>query len=271
MLRAISSSAGKLEPIFDTMLRNALRLCGAQSGHMLLFDGESFTIAAIKDTPAGFAKRLLAEPKLRPYPGSYLAQLVETKKTINVPDLRADKPYLERLPRAVAAVDQGGLRSQLMVPMVKEDELIGSINIYRQQVLPFTERQIALVENFAAQAVIAIENARLLNELSESLQQQTATADVLKVISASPSELQPVFHTMLENAVRFCEAKFAQLFLYDEDENHFRAVETLDLPAAWADYLGEIQSPLTYPFPSVAPQRQSSRSTSRINEGQCLP
>ena len=118
VLRTISSSVGKLEPIFETMLRNALRLCGAQFGHMLLFDGEAFTIAAMKDTPAGFAKHLLAEPKLRVYPGSCLAQLVETKKTIHVPDLRADKPYLERQPRAVAAVDQGGLRSQLMVPMI---------------------------------------------------------------------------------------------------------------------------------------------------------
>jgi GAF domain-containing protein len=234
VLRAISSSAGKLEPIFDTMLRNALRLCGAQSGHMLLFDGESFTIAAIKDTPAGFAKHLLAEPKLRAYPGSYLAQLVETKKTINVPDLRADNPYLERLPRAVAAVDQGGLRSQLMVPMVKEDELIGSINIYRQQVLPFTERQIALVENFAAQAVIAIENARLLNELRESLQQQTATADVLKVISSSPGELAPVFQAMLENAVRICEASFGVLFR--NEDGAMRAAAMVGVPPAFAEF-----------------------------------
>ena len=240
VLRAISSSAGKLEPIFDTMLRNALRLCGAQSGHMLLFDGKSFTIAAIKDTPAGFAKHLLAEPKLRAYPGSYLAQLVETKKTINVPDLRADKPYLERLPRAVAAVDQGGLRSQLMVPMVKEeDELIGSINIYRQQVHPFNERQIALVENFAAQAVIAIENTRLLNELrqrtddlSEALEQQTATSEVLKVISRSPGELEPVFNAMLANATRICEAKIGVLYLSDGDG--LRAVAaTHDAPPAY--------------------------------------
>jgi GAF domain-containing protein len=234
VLRAISSSAGKLEPIFDTMLGNALRLCGAQFGHMLLFDGESFTIAAMKDTPAGFAKHLLAEPKLRAYPGSYLAQLVETKKTIHVPDLRADKPYLKRLPRAVAAVDQGGLRSQLMVPMVKEDKLIGSINIYRQQVSPFAERQIALVESFAAQAVIAIENARLLNELRESLQQQTATADVLKVISSSPGELAPVFQAMLENAVRICEASFGVLFR--NEDGAMRAAAMVGVPPAFAEF-----------------------------------
>jgi two-component system, NtrC family, sensor kinase len=241
VLRAISSSAGKLEPIFDTMLRNALRLCGAQSGHMLLFDGESFTIAAIKDTPAGFAKHLLAEPKLRAYPGSYLAQLVETKKTINVPDLRADKPYLERLPRAVAAVDQGGLRSQLMVPMIKEDKLIGSVNIYRQEVRPFTERQIALVENFATQAVIAIENTRLLNELrqrtddlTESLEQQTATSEVLSVISSSAGELQPVFRTMLANATRLCEATFGSMLLTENDT--FRRVAIHNAPPMFAEF-----------------------------------
>ncbi|MGE5162435.1 MAG: GAF domain-containing protein, partial [Sphingobacteriales bacterium] len=241
VLRAISSSAGKLEPIFDTMLKKALRLCGAQFGHMLLFDGEAFTIAAMKDTPTGFAKHLLAESKLRVYPGSYLAQLVEGKKTIHVPDLRADKPYLERQPRAVAAVDQGGLRSQLMVPMLKEDKLIGSINIYRQQVRPFNERQIALVESFAAQAVIAIENARLLTELrqrtddlSESLEQQTATSTVLKVISSSPGELEPVFDAMLANATRICQAKFGTLYLRDGDGFHAVAA-TRDAPPAYVE------------------------------------
>jgi signal transduction histidine kinase/putative methionine-R-sulfoxide reductase with GAF domain len=214
VLRAISGSAGQLVPIFETILSNALRLCGAEFGHMLLFDGEAFTIAAMKDTPVGLANHLRNEPKLRLHPGSYLAQLVETKKTIHVRDVKASKPYAERVARAVAAVDLGGIRSQLFVPMVKDAKLIGSINIYRQEVCPFTERQIALVETFADQAVIAIENARLLSELRESLERQTATSEVLKVISSSPGSLEPVFKAVLENATRICSAEYGLLFLW---------------------------------------------------------
>src|SRR5262249_25142856 len=127
------------------------------------------------------------------------------------------KPYLEGNQAAVELADRAGARTVLIVPMLKEDDLLGSISIYRQEVRPFTDKQIELVKNFASQAVIAIENTRLLNELRESLQQQIATADVLKVISGSPGQLEPVFKAMLENAVRICEAKFGTMWLRVSD------------------------------------------------------
>src|SRR5262249_53583422 len=140
-------------------------------------------------------------------------------------DIAATQPYAERDPAVVDAVELGGVRTSVAVPMLKNNDLVGAIVIFRQEVRPFTDKQIELVTNFAAQAVIAIENTRLLNELrqrtddlSESLQQQTATSEVLGVISRSPGELEPVFQAMLENATRICEAKFGTLLLFEEDE-----------------------------------------------------
>src|SRR5262249_46650447 len=132
----------------------------------------------------------------------------------------------------VLSVELGGVRTLLMVPMLKEDELVGAIAIYRQEVRPFSVKQIELVTSFARQAVIAIENTRLLNELRESLQQQTATSEVLRVISSSPGELERVFRAMLENAVHICEASFGNLLLYDGDV--FRHVALHNAPKAWA-------------------------------------
>jgi len=150
---------------------------------------------------------------------------VRTREVIHIPDLKADSAYAEREPLRVITVEDAGARSLVAVPMLKEDKLIGAIIIYRQELRPFSEKQIELVQNFAAQSVIAIENARLLNELRESLQQQTATADVLKVISSSPGDLEPVFQAMLEKATQLCEAKFGIMFRFADGV--FRATSWL--------------------------------------------
>src|SRR5262249_15876503 len=179
-----------------------------------------------------YAEQRQREPVIRPGPGTGLGRVAKTKQVIHVADVRAEETYIERDPLRVSTVELGGYRTLLDVPMLKDNELIGIITIYRQEVRPFNDKQIDLVKNFAAQAVIAIENTRLLNELRESLQQQTATADVLKVISGSPGDLEPVFQAMLANAIRICEAKFGTLWLCEEDA--FRAVALHNAPPAYA-------------------------------------
>ena len=217
VLQVISSSPGELEPVFHAILENATRICGAKFGVLWRrFDDGTARIFASLSVPSAFAEFLQRGPH-RPGPFSPINRVAKTRQRVHIADFRVDQAYLTHDPLAVAGVELGGQRTLLVVPMLKEDKLVGMIAIYRQEVRPFTDEQIELVENFAAQAVIAIENARLLNELRESLEQQTATSEVLQVISSSPGELEPVFQAMLGNATRLCEAKFGILYRSEGD------------------------------------------------------
>ena len=217
VLRVISRSRGELEPVFKAMLENATRLCEAKFGTLFLYEGDGLRMATEHNMPPAFMQTR-RRGLYHPAPGGHIAEMIKTKRTVQVADLAATRPYAERNPRTVEAVELVGIRTTVAVPMLKDNELIGIISSYRQEVRPFTDSQVVLLTHFASQAVIAIENARLLNELRESLQQQIATADVLKVISSSPGELEPVFDALLENAVRICEAKFGILALLDGSE-----------------------------------------------------
>ena len=234
MLQVINSSCGDLQPVFQTMLAKAVRLCQATFGVLWLAEGDRFRSVALHNLPPAFAAARQRDPVVYFGPKSGTGRLIEKKQIFQIEDLTKDPGYIERDPRIIPLVELGGARTALFAPLLQKNHVIGSLVLYRQEVCPFGDKQIALVENFAAQAVIAIENARQLNELrqrttdltertadlTEALEQQTATSEVLQVISSSPGDLQPVFAAMLEKAVHICDATFGIIYRWDGEVLH---------------------------------------------------
>src|SRR6516225_4329109 len=213
-LQIINSSPGDLAPVFDAMLEKATRLCEAAFGVLHIYDGERFHPVSTLGVPGAYVDYLKRDsPEFGP--GTGPARVLAGERVVHIVNMVDTEAYREGEPNRRAIVDLGGARSALGVPLLKDEMVLGHFTIYRQQVRPFTEKQIALLQNFAAQAVIAMENARLITETREALDQQTATAEVLQVINSSPGDLAPVFDATLEKAVRLCDGVNGILWTFD--------------------------------------------------------
>ena len=263
ILGVISNSPTDLAPVFNAILANATRLCEGNLAALWLYDGKFLIGAAQYNASAAFVDKYMGT-KMEPGRAGPARLAALERRTVHVADITAEPgfhPLVLQYERA---------RSVLAVPLLRGKDLVGVIAIWRREVRPFTDKQIELVKNFAAQAVIAIENTRLLSELrhrtddlSEALEQQTATSEVLKVISSSPGELEPVFKAMLENATRICEAKFGVMYRYENDA--FYPAAMLNAPSRYADFVGRGDGSCRNPATrSTSYYRQSRSFTASI-------
>jgi GAF domain-containing protein len=248
VLKVISSSPSDLKPVFDTILKNATRICRAKFGNLWLREGDQFRIAETSGAPPAYREYLQREPIADPEPESAMGRIARTHKVVQIDDITVRPTYGSRM--RAATIKFAKARTLIGVPMLNKNELVGIVAIYRQEVRPFTAKQIALVETFAAQAVIAIENTRLLSELRQSLEQQTATAEVLQVINSSAGSLRPVFEAMLDKAMQLCEAAFGGIWTLEGDR--YAAVALQGVPEPYAAFLA---GTTLVPGPGTAPYR----------------
>jgi two-component system NtrC family sensor kinase len=240
-LQVINASPGNLTPVFDAVLEKAMQLCGAVFGSLTAWDGKHASVLAMRGFPPALAQYMAARgPRAAAPP--VIAQLAETKRPQQLADVMAGEGYRNGHPVSRAVADLGGARTILHVPLLKDEAMRGYISVYRQEVRAFTDKQIALLENFASQAVIAMENARLLNELrqrtgdlQESLEYQTATSDVLKVISRSTFDLQPVLETLVQTAARLCDAETG--VITSQEADGYRVKATFSMNPEYGSFL----------------------------------
>src|SRR3954447_7516244 len=233
VLQVINSSPGDLAPVFNAILEKALRFCEADFGGLITWDGQRMRRVAARGLSAELMEALHWKEPQTPQPGSVADRLIRGEDVISIADLAEEG--LRKSPHVQTLARVSGARSYLALALRRDERLLGIIAIHRNEVRPFTDKQIALLQNFAAQAVIAMENARLITETREALEQQTATAEVLQVINSSPGDLAPVFDAMLEKAVRLCDAAFGVMHTFDGHAAH--AVAFRNVPKALAEHL----------------------------------
>ena len=278
VLQVINSSPGNLAPVFDAMLEKVLRLCEASYGMLWTYDGEYFHVAARRNIPPAL-QEFLSQP-IKPGPGTSVERVIGGASIVHTADVRQEAAYREGHPRRRAMVELGGARAGLTVALRQDGKLLGVFVAYRQEVRPFTGKQIALLQSFAAQAVVAMENARLLNELrdrtrdlQEALEYQTAISDVLKVISQSKFDLQPVLDTLVVTAAGLCVADQAVVFRRDADDAYALAAN-FGFPPAYEEHhraLGPIPAALHAGSPAVVSRAASERRVIHIDDVAAIP